>query len=168
MKIMLQNHTFFPILGGIENYLYHVSKILLEMGHQPIILCEKHDHSLSDYETNDGIGIIRHSYYKIPKRMLLMKPKIVSQHLKRFISKHVGDVDFIISRYPHYCFATCSLNLDIPVFYIPPCVHWKQLREASSHASVKDVLKCSCTNRGRQIPEGLNHTYSTSQIISAS
>jgi glycosyltransferase involved in cell wall biosynthesis len=138
MKIMLQNHTFFPILGGIENYLYHVSKVLLHMGHQPIILCEKHDRKLSDYETYDGIGIIRHPYYNIPKRMLFVKPKIVSQHLKRFISKHVRDVDFIISRYPHYCFATCSLNLNIPVFYIPPSVHWKQLREASSKASFKE------------------------------
>jgi glycosyltransferase involved in cell wall biosynthesis len=138
MKIMLQNHTFFPILGGIENYLYHVSRILLEMGHQPIIFCERHDHKLSSYETYEGIGIIRHPYYKIPKRMLFMKPKIVSQHLKRSISKHTGDVDFIISRYPHYCFATCSLNLDIPVFYIPPSVHWKQLKEASTKASFKE------------------------------
>ncbi|MFX0199910.1 MAG: glycosyltransferase family 4 protein [Candidatus Hodarchaeota archaeon] len=135
---MLQNHTFFPILGGIENYLYHVSKILLEMGHQPRILCEKHDRRLSNYETYDGIGIIRHPYYKIPRRMLFKKPRIVSEHLKRFIFEHVGDVDFIISRYPHYCFATCSLNLDIPVFYIPPSVHWKQLRKASTKASLKE------------------------------
>ena len=137
MKIMLQNHTFFPILGGIENYLYHVSKILLQMGHQPIILCEKHDHRLSSYETYNGIGIIRHPYYRIPKRMLFIKPKIVSQHLKSFISEHVGDIDVIISRYPHYCFATCSLNVGIPIFYIPPSVHWKQLSEASSRSSLK-------------------------------
>jgi glycosyltransferase involved in cell wall biosynthesis len=134
---MLQNHTFLPVLGGIENYLYHVSKILLEMGHQPIILCEKHDHRLSNSETYNGIRIIRHPYYKIPKRMLFVKPKIVSEHLKQFISKHVGDIDLIISRYPHYCFATCSLNLDIPVFYLPPSVHWKQLRKASSKSSLK-------------------------------
>lgn len=140
MNIMFQNHTFYPVLGGIENYLYHVSKILLKIGHQPIILCERHNQRLSYYETYEGIGIIRHPYYKIPRRLLFMKPKIISQHLKRFISEHARDVDFIVSRYPHYCFATCSLNLDIPVFYIPPSVHWKQLREASTEASLKEKL----------------------------
>jgi glycosyltransferase involved in cell wall biosynthesis len=135
---MLQNHTFHPVLGGIENYLYYVSKTLKEMGHRPIILCEKHNPELADIEIYDGIKIITHPYYNIPKRLLLMKPKMVSYHLKGFISKHVGDVDFVISRYPHYCFATCSLNLDTPVVYIPPSVHWKQLREASTKASCKE------------------------------
>ncbi|UCG70117.1 MAG: glycosyltransferase family 4 protein [Thermoplasmata archaeon] len=137
MNIMLQNHTFYPILGGIENYLYHVSKTFIKKGHQPVILCEKHDDRLSSYETYDGIRIIRHPYYRIPKRMLFTKPKIVFQHLKSFISEHVGDIDFVISRYPHYCSATCSLNIDIPVFYIPPSVHWKQLRAASSRSTLK-------------------------------
>ena len=134
---MLQNHTFYPALGGIENYLYHVSKTLKEMGHQPIILCEKHHHKLSDFETYDGIKIIRHPYYNIPKRLLFMKPKIISEKLKHFISEHVVDIDLIISRYAHYCFATCSLNQDIPIFYIPPSVFWKQLKEGSSKLSLK-------------------------------
>jgi 1,2-diacylglycerol 3-alpha-glucosyltransferase len=137
MNIMLQNHTFYPVLGGIENYLYHVSKILKEMGHQPIILCEKHDDSLSDAEIYNGIKIIRHPHYKIPKRMLLAKPKMVSHRLKEFLSKHIRDIDLIISRYPHYCFTTCSLNADIPVFYVPPSVHWRQLKKASSKSSLK-------------------------------
>ena len=137
MNIMLQNHTFYPILGGIENYLYHVSKILQKMGHQPIILCEKHDDRLSDLENYDGIKIIRHPYYNIPKRMLFMKPKIIAEKLKGFISKHVGDMDFIISRYPYYCFATCSLHLDIPIFFVPPSVFWRQLKGASSKVSLK-------------------------------
>jgi glycosyltransferase involved in cell wall biosynthesis len=137
MKIMLQNHTFFPVLGGIENYLYNVSKILQKMKHEPIILCEKHDYRLSDVETYNGIKIIRHPYYKIPKRMLLAKPRILSEKLKHFISDHVGDIDLIISRYPHYCFATTELNLDVPIFYIPPSVFWKQLNKASSNLSMK-------------------------------
>ena len=63
---MLQNHTFYPATGGIENYLYYVSRNLKEMGHNPLILCEKHDPGLSDFETYNGIEIIRHPYYKIP------------------------------------------------------------------------------------------------------
>lgn len=137
MNIMLQNHTFHPASGGIENYLYHVSKTLKEMEHQPIILCEKHDDSLMDAEIYNGIKIIRHPHYKIPKRMLLAKPKIVSDRLKEFLSKHIRDIDLIISRYPHYCFATCSLNADIPVFYVPPSVHWRQLKKASSKSPLK-------------------------------
>jgi glycosyltransferase involved in cell wall biosynthesis len=140
MNIMLQNHTFYPILGGIENYLYHVSKTFIEKGHQPVILCEKHDDRLSDFENYDGIKIIRHPYYNIPKRMLFIKPKIVAQKLKHFISRNVGNIDLIISRYPHYCFATAGLDLDIPIFYIPPAVFWKQLNKASSNLSIKARL----------------------------
>jgi len=137
MNIMLQNHTFYPILGGIENYLYHISKTLIEKGHQPVILCEKHDNRLSAVENYDGIKIIRHPYYNIPKRKLFMKPKIIAEKLRGFISKHVEDMDLIISRYPHYCFATTELDLDIPIFYIPPSVFWKQLDKASSNLSIK-------------------------------
>ena len=137
MKIMLQNHTFYPKLGGIENYLYHLSKTLIEKGHQPIILCEKHDDRLSTFENYDGIKIIRHPYYNIPKRRLLKKPKIISDQLKHFISKHVSNMDLVISRYPHYCFATTELDLDAPIFYIPPSVFWKQLKKATSNLSIK-------------------------------
>jgi len=137
MNIMLQNHTFYPILGGIENYLYHVSKVFLKMGHKPMILCEKHDHALPDFEKYHGIELIRHPYYNIPKRMLLMKPKIVSDHIKRFVLKHVQNVDLIISRYPHYCFATCSLDLDIPTMYIPATVHWRYLSKSSENSGLK-------------------------------
>ena len=137
MKIMLQNHTFYPVTGGIENYLYYVSETLREMGHQPVILCEKHDHGLSDFETYNGINIIRHPYYNIPKLRLFAKPKIVSLQLKHFISRHVADIDLIISRFPHYCFVTTELELDVPIFYIPPCVYWKQVNRASSNLSTK-------------------------------
>ena len=152
---MLQNHTFFPILGGIENYLHHVSKILKEMGHEPIILCEKHDDRLSDAEIYNGIKIIRHPHYKIPKLVLLAKPKIVSERLKKFLSKHIRDIDLIISRYPHYCFATCSLNVDIPVLYVPPSVHWRQLKKASSKSSLKTVPAV------RSLPTAIVNTQSS-------
>lgn len=137
MKIMLQNHTFYPILGGIENYLYHVSRVLLEMGHQAIILCEKHEPQLSDFEIFDGIKIIRHPYYHIPRRMLFMKPRMVSECLKYFISKHVGGIDLIISRYPHYGFASCSLNLSIPIFYIPATVAGNYIKNSSGNLNFK-------------------------------
>ncbi len=137
MKVMLQNHTFFPVLGGIENYLYHVSKILKGMGHQPIILCENSNAEMVDIEMYNGIKIIRHPYYNVPKLLLSVKPKIIAQQLKHFISKHVANVDLIISRYPHYCFATTELDLDIPIFYIPPSVFWKQLNKASVNQSMK-------------------------------
>ena len=137
MKIMLQNHTFYPILGGIENYLCHVSKKLKEMGHQPIILCENSNAEMADIEMYNGIKIIRHPYYNVPKLLLSVKPKIIAQQLKHFILKHVAKVDLIISRYPHYCFATTELDLDIPIFYIPPSVFWKQLNKASVNQSMK-------------------------------
>ncbi|UCE38872.1 MAG: glycosyltransferase family 4 protein, partial [Thermoplasmata archaeon] len=137
MRIMLQNHTFYPALGGIENYLYHVSKTLKAMGHQPVILCEKHDHTLPDFENYHGIKVVRHPYYNTPKRMLFMKPKIISNQLRNFISKYIGNVDLVISRYPHYCFSTCSLNVDIPVFYIPATVHSRYINKSSENSGMK-------------------------------
>lgn len=137
MRIMLQNHTFYPILGGIENYLYHVSKALKEMGHQPLILCEQHEPILPECEIHNGVRIIRHPYYTVPKSKLLMKPIIVSDKLKTFISQYVKDIDLVISRYPHYCFATCSLNVNKTILYIPPSVFWRQLIKASSRSSLK-------------------------------
>ena len=140
MNIMLQNHTFFPILGGIENYLYHVSKVLLTLGHKPVILCEKHHENLLDFENYHGIDVIRHPYYEIPKRMLFLKPKLVANQLKNFISKHVAKMDLIISRYPHYCFATCSLDSNIPIFYLPATVFWKYIKKSSENLGVKSRI----------------------------
>lgn len=137
MRIMLQNHTFYPILGGIENYLYHVSKTLKEMGHQPIVLCEKHDNKLSEFENCDGIEIIRHPYYDIPKQMLFIKPEIIASKLKEFVLKHIDNVDLIISRYPHYCFATCSLDSNIPIFYLPATVFWNYIKKSSENLGLK-------------------------------
>jgi glycosyltransferase involved in cell wall biosynthesis len=151
MKIMLQNHTFFPILGGIENYLYYVSKTLKKMGHEPTILCEKHDPRLSTFETYEGIRIIRHPYYNVPKHLLFKKPTVVSQQLSCFIADYVEDINLVLSRYPHYCFATISLDLNIPIFYIPPSVYWKQLNQSSRKLS----LKARCFNFAWK--KSLNH-----------
>lgn len=137
MKIMLQNHAFYPVVGGIENYLYYVSKTLKEMGHQPAILCERHDTKLSTYDDYEGISIIRHPHYEIPKPLLFLKPRIFSEKLKHFIGEHIGDTDLIISRYPHYCYATCLLNLNIPILYVPATVHWRYLKKSSESLEVK-------------------------------
>jgi 1,2-diacylglycerol 3-alpha-glucosyltransferase len=137
MRIMLQNHTYYPIVGGIENYLYHVSKTLKEMGHQPVILCGKHDQKFPEYENCDGIEIIRHPYYEIPKQLLFIKPKIIASKLKDFVLKHVENVDLVISRYPYYSFATCSLDSNIPIFYLPATVFWKYIKKSSENLGVK-------------------------------
>ncbi|MFX1552324.1 MAG: glycosyltransferase family 4 protein [Promethearchaeota archaeon] len=134
---MLQNHTFCPILGGIENYLYYVSKTLERMGHQPVILCEKHDEKLTDFDIYDGIPVIRHPYYKIPKPVLFMKPKLISRQLKHFIREHAGDIDLVISRYPQYCYATCLADLGVPTFYIPATVYWNYTKRSSEISDFK-------------------------------
>lgn len=140
MKIMLQNHTFYPAWGGIENYLYYVSETLKEMGHQPIILCEKHDKELPSFDTYSEISIVRHPNYKIHKPLLFIKPRVVSEQLRHFIRNHVGGIDLIISRYLDYCYATCSLELDIPVFYVPATVHWKYTKTSSKNLTYKEKL----------------------------
>jgi len=138
MNIMLQSHTFFPVLGGIENYLYHVSKVLQKMGHQPIILCERHDEKLSVFDIFDGIPIVRHPYYNIPKPLLFIKPKLISSQLKHFIYEYAKNVDLIISRYPHYCYATCLLDIKVPIFYIPATLYWRYIKRSSEASELKE------------------------------
>jgi arginase family enzyme len=55
MKIQLQNPTFYPALGGIENYLYYTAKTLLKIGHEPEILCSRHIKQLPAEEEYEKI-----------------------------------------------------------------------------------------------------------------
>ncbi len=58
-KILFLARLYHPHIGGVEKHLSIISKYLYKKGHQVTIICEKHDKSLKNIETIDGIRVIR-------------------------------------------------------------------------------------------------------------
>lgn len=56
MKILVVSPYFFPKIGGLENYCYNISKLLVEKGHELYVLTSGTENS---EENIDGINIIR-------------------------------------------------------------------------------------------------------------
>lgn len=58
MKILMMCRLYWPHVGGVEK---HVEKIcdILSKKHDIIIVCEKHDPELPDYEKKRGVTIYR-------------------------------------------------------------------------------------------------------------
>ena len=116
MKIQLQNTTFYPIIGGIESYIYYVSKTLLSLNHTPTILCSQHNPNLPIQDVYEHIKIIRHPY-RYPCSSMPLFDLLHLRWLNKFIGK-CEHADAIWSRHPYYCFASCKANLNLPIIYI--------------------------------------------------
>ncbi|GAG65199.1 unnamed protein product [marine sediment metagenome] len=139
MKVQLQNTLFYPATGGIENYLYHASKILLRMGHEPTILCSRHQPNLPAKEVYEGIKIIRHPYYHLPKPLFAFNLIYYEKSLQKFVKTNSKDIDAIWSRHPYCTYASCKALQEIPTIYIQATVWPSFLRYASE--KLKGVRK---------------------------
>lgn len=88
MKIVFIGGRGIHILGGIENYMYNLTKELTRLGHECIVWCES-DHD--EIEMLDGVKVI---YHKGPKSNLVCKPWCgLKATLKTIL--HEKNVDFI-------------------------------------------------------------------------
>lgn len=68
MKIAFIGGRDINSLGGIESYMKHLTRELVQMGHEPIVFCES-DHN--ETMMADGVKVI---YMKGPKSNLICKP----------------------------------------------------------------------------------------------
>ena len=68
MKIVFIGCRDIHLLGGIENYMYNLSRGLVAMGHEAVVYCESDRNAVEDL---DGVKVI---YMKGPKSNLLCKP----------------------------------------------------------------------------------------------
>lgn len=68
MKIVFIGGRGIHILGGIENYMYNLTRDLTKLGHECVVWCES-DHC--EVEMLDGVKVIYHSG---PKNNLICKP----------------------------------------------------------------------------------------------
>ncbi len=58
MNILFMTRLYSPHIGGVEKHVERICGILSKK-HQIIIVCEKNDPKLSDYEKNRGVEIYR-------------------------------------------------------------------------------------------------------------
>jgi glycosyltransferase involved in cell wall biosynthesis len=120
MKIQLQNITFYPSIGGIQSYLYNISKKLIEIGHDPTVLCSQQRKTLPKYDTYENIKIIRHPYYKTHVFPFnIISPIYYVKRLEKFLIKNAFDYDIIWSNFFLEAFASCKgFRKKIPIIYI--------------------------------------------------
>jgi len=135
------NATFLPARGGIENYLYSVGKVLISMGHHPFIICRRHHPSLPEREDWEGMTIIRHPDFSVPRSKLLEKPSYLTERIAQWI-KDSGLVrdGLVISRHLYYQVAVADLPEAPPQIYIPPSCWPRLMSVMNSSWSFKEGL----------------------------
>jgi glycosyltransferase involved in cell wall biosynthesis len=100
------------------------------MGHSPSILCSKHEDNLSYREIYEGIKIIRHPKYSLPKLLYLFNLLNYEHRLNKFIQKNSIYDDVILARHPYYAYSSCQV-LEKPIIYIQATV-WPRFQDITS------------------------------------
>lgn len=68
MKIVFIGGRGIYILGGIENYMFNLTRELAKLGHECIVWCE------SDHDEEEDLDGVRVIYHKGPKSNIICKP----------------------------------------------------------------------------------------------
>ncbi|MBU0581253.1 MAG: glycosyltransferase family 4 protein [Candidatus Margulisbacteria bacterium] len=126
MRIQLQHTYYYPQIGGIESRLYYTSKTLLEMGHEPTILCSRHLSTLPEKETYNGIKIIRYPMYRFPKLSVLSQ-LYFEKMLQGFIRRNSKGTEAVWTNHPYCAYASCKALPKIANIYFQPTI-WTNFR----------------------------------------
>lgn len=91
MKILQIPPRFYPYIGGVENYVYNLSKQMVKLGHEVKVVCAREPEDLQDYEIIDEIEVERLNYIskiantnitpKLPFELLKEDFDIIHTHL---------------------------------------------------------------------------------------
>ncbi|MGV3028760.1 glycosyltransferase family 4 protein [Streptococcus hyovaginalis] len=86
---------YLPFLGGVERFTEKLTKHLVEVGYNIIIVASKHDESLPSIEENDAVKI-----YRLPSYSLFKKRYPILNHNSEFknVMMELGNesVDYVI------------------------------------------------------------------------
>ncbi len=141
MRVWFLSHTFLPARGGIENYLAEASRRLLALGHRPTIICRRHLPSLPEREEREGVEIIRHPDFPIPRRALAFKPRYFAARLSRWLADSgLVREGLAVCRFPHYGAALASVPGAAPSVYLPASVHTALASIGARSGSLKERL----------------------------
>ena len=132
MKLVFIGGRSIHILGGIENYMFNLTRELVKLGHECIVWCES-DHREVEYI--DGIKVI---YHPGPKNNLICKPWCGLKATLRTVFGMNG-VSFI-----HYNAWQASLWYWIPrIFGIPSLMqgHGLEWQRSKYSSKAQKILK---------------------------
>lgn len=101
-RICIFASHYFPYLGGIERYTYNLSKALIEMGDEVLIVTSNDVHE-KNFEVMDGIGVLRLPCFNVMGgRYPVTKVNREFQKLYHKLSEKQFDLVLINARfYPH-------------------------------------------------------------------
>ena len=90
MKIVQTPVRFYPFIGGVENYVYYLSKELVRRGHQIEVICANEPQSIN-IDNIEGIKVKRLSYLgRIANTNITPQlPLILSQEDYDIIHTHI-------------------------------------------------------------------------------
>jgi len=148
MKIQLQNVLYYPSTGGIESYLYNISKKLKETGHKPEILCSQHRKTLPKYDNHENINIVRHPYYKINVFPFnILSPIYFIKRLEKFLKTNVFDCNIIWSNFFLEAFASCkAFRKKTPIIYINHAIASNLMKLYYSYSNANVFVRFYLTN----------------------
>ena len=101
-KICIFASHYFPYLGGIERYTYNLSKALMALGDE-VLVVTNNDVKEKSFEVMDGIGVLRLPCFNVMGgRYPVTKPdKAFRNHLKKLWEKEFDLVLINARFYPH-------------------------------------------------------------------
>jgi len=143
MKIQLQNVLYYPSTGGIESFIYNVSKILKETGHEPMILSSKHNKTLSTNDSFGNIEILRHPYYKIRLFPLnILSPIYFVKRLEKYLDNGLFDCDSVWSNFFLDAFASNkTFRKKIPIIYINHAIASNLIKLYSTYSNASVFVR---------------------------
>lgn len=108
------NRYFYPAIGGVENHIKNLSRELIKMGHEIVIICSnrnfKGEKIEKKHENIQGINIFRYNKFKeIHKLLKKLKVDIVHIHLYR-------------STHTPFLFREAK-KAKLPIIHTPHCIY---------------------------------------------
>ena len=152
MHIVLTNFLYKPHFGGVENSLYHISKVLIENGHQVSILVSDKgtllNERLKDYEVDDGVHIYRYQHHKARFKIFNSLSVFFNMYRLGKVFKKIStlsEVDLIISRDYRSSLGLISVakkNKTAIIYVIPGIVKFQDAASNSvQFSNLKTALK---------------------------
>lgn len=126
-QIWFLSHSYLPARGGIENYIREVGRQFLERGYRVGVICRRFKPNLAEDEEIEGIRVIRHPDFTVPRHLLLSKPRYLAGMIARWLDDAaILREGIVICRYPLYGYALSILTGHVPSLYIPASI-WADL-----------------------------------------
>ncbi len=99
MKICIFVHNFLPFLGGVERYVYNLSKELIARKHK-IVIVTNNTMDVETYENMDGIDIYRFDCIKLLSgRFAIPKVNKTNRKIMSEVNKNKFDFTIITPRF---------------------------------------------------------------------